>query len=464
VAGKSKQSKQKQRQRRLLERINLNAAGIDVGAERHWVAVPDDRADEAVQSFASHTSDLHRLADWLKACEIDTVAMESTGVYWIPLYEILDARGFSVLLVNAHQVKHVPGRKSDVLDCQWLQELHTYGLLRGSFRPSDEIVALRTLVRHRENLVQEVATHIQRMQKSLVLMNLQLRTVITDIGGKTGMAIIRDIVAGQTDPAVLAEHRDPRCKATPKQLTEALTGHYREEVVFVLRQELGSYDHLRSQINACDEAIAGYLQGLEAVSAVPHEPLPPEPSTKRRPNEPDFDVRSPLYRMAGGVDVTAIPGIGPLAGLILIAETGTDMSKWQTAAHFAAWLTLAPQNKVSGGKRLSSRTQPSTNRAAVILRMAAMSNARSDTALGAFYRRLALRIGTAKALTATARKIAVIVYTMLKNRHSYREQNAATYNRQQRQRRLRRLRKQAEELGYALVSTPPEPASEAAVS
>jgi transposase len=465
MAGKSKQSvKQEQRQQRVLERINLNAAGIDIGGEQHWVAVPDDRDDKPVQAFASHTADLYRLADWLRACEIETVAMESTGVYWIPLYEVLEARGFEVVLVNAHQVKHVPGRKTDVLDCQWLQELHTYGLLRGSFRPNGEIVALRTLIRHRETLVGEAATYIQRMQKALVLMNLQLSTVLTDISGKTGMAIIRDIVAGQTDPAVLAEHRDPRCKASQKEITQALTGHYREELVFVLRQDLACYDHFQLQIDVCDRQIAGYIQSLEAACDEPDEPLPPGPSTRRRANEPAFDVRSPLYRMTGGVDLTAIPGIGALAALILIAEIGTDMSKWPTAAQFAAWLTLAPQNKVSGGRRLSSRTQPSANRAAAILRMAAMSNARSDNALGAFYRRLALRIGTAKAITATARKLAVIVHTMLKDGQPYREQGADNYNQQQRQRRLRRLEQQAKALGYALISNASEPVAVASVS
>ena len=466
MARKAKQSKRKQakRERQLLERINLNAAGIDIGGEEHWVAVPEDRAEEPVQRFGSHTADLHRLANWLEACEIDTVAMESTGVYWIPLYEILEARGIGVVLVNAHQVKNVPGRKTDVSDCQWLQQLHTYGLLRGSFRPSAEIVALRTLVRHREVLVQDAATNIQRMQKALVLMNVQLSTVITDISGKTGMAIIRDIVTGQTDPVTVARHRDPRCKATEQQIVEALTGHYRPEVIFVLGQDLAGYDHLRRQIEACDERIAEHLQTLQEASDEPAEPLPPGRSIRRRANEPRFDIRSPLYRMTGGVDLTEIPGIGPLAGLILIAEIGTDMSKWPSAAHFASWLTLAPQNKVSGGRRLSSKTQPSANRAAQVLRIAAMANARSDNALGAFYRRLALRTGKAKAITATARKIAVILFTMLKNGQPYHEQGSDNYNRQQRKRRLHRLRKHAKALGYDLVSNGSEPALVAAVS
>lgn len=459
MARKVKRNKNKQakRERHLLERINLNSAGIDIGGEEHWVAVPEDRAEEAVQRFGNHTAELHRLAHWLEACEIDTVAMESTGVYWIPLFEILEARGIAVVLVNAHQVKNVPGRKTDVLDCQWLQRLHTYGLLRGSFRPSGEIVALRTLVRHRDVLVREAATYIQRMQKALVLMNVQLSTVITDVSGKTGMAIIRDIVAGQTDAVTLARHRDPRCKASEQQIVEALTGHYRPEVVFVLGQDLAGYDHHQRQIDACDELIAEHLETLQEDSDEPDEPLPPGRSIRRRANEPRFDIRSPLYRMTGGVDLTETPGIGPLGALILVAEIGTDMSKWPSPAHFASWTTLAPQNKVSGGRRLSSRTQPSSNRVAQILRIAAMANTRSDNALGAFYRRLAVRIGKAKAITATARKIAVIVYTMLKNRQPYREQGTDNYNRQQRKRRLHRLRKQANALGYALVSCDSQP-------
>jgi transposase len=466
VASKRGQGSRKRRKRekQMLERINLNAAGIDIGANQHWVAVPADRDAEPVQHFGSHTGDLYRLADWLAACDIDTVAMESTGVYWIPLYEILEARGFEVVLCNAQHVKNVPGRKTDVVDCQWLQELHTYGLLRGSFRPVAEIAAVRSLVRHRDKLVQQCAGYVLRMQKAMVLMNVQLRTVITDITGKTGMSIIRDIVAGETNPACLARHRDRRCKATEEEITAALTGHYRPEHVFLLRQSLDLYDYHREKIAECDHEIEKLIAALEAECDVPDQPLPPPRNTKPSANEPDFDIRSPLYRMCGGVDLTQAPGIGPLNALKLIAEIGTDMSRWPTDKHFTSWLTLAPQNKISGGKRLSSKTQPSSNRAAQVLRMAAMANCRSDNALAAYYRRLALRIGTPKAITAAARKLAVIIYHLLKHGHPYREQGTANYTRQQRKRRLSRLKKQAGELGYTLVAHPSDPTSVAPVS
>lgn len=452
MASKSTaKGKMSKREARLLERMNLNAAGIDVGASQHWVAVPDDRDDQSVQSFGSHTGELNRLADWLVTCGIETVAMESTGVYWIPLYDLLEERGLTVILANAHQVKNVPGRKTDVLDCQWLQELHTFGLLRGSFRPTSEITALRTLVRHRETLIKEAAAFVQRMQKVLVLMNVQLPTVISDITGKTGMTIIRRIVAGETSPAVLASFRDERCHATLEQIEAALTGHYRSENVFLLGQALACYDFLQSQVAELDTEIERRIKALEAQHDHPAQPLPPERSRHKRGNEPKFEIRSPLYRLTDGVDLTQVPGIGPLGALKLIAEIGTDMSKWPTAKHFAAWLTLSPQNKITGGKRLSSKTQPSASRAAQILRVAAMANSRSQNALAACFRRLALRIGTPKATTAIARKLAVIIYNMLKNGTPYREQGAETYNAQQRQRRLRHLTKQAQALGFTLV-------------
>ena len=453
-----------QRVARFLERVHLNAAGIDVGAAQHWVAVPPDRASDPVQSFGAHTADLHRLANWLSACGVDTVAMESTGVYWVPLYEILEERGFEVVLANAQHVHNVAGRKTDVLDCQWLQQLHTFGLLRGGFRPTAQITALRSLVRHRDKLVQECSAFTLRMQKAMVLMNVQLNTVLADITGVTGLAIIRDIVAGQTDPKVLASHRHERCKASEQQIVAALTGHYRPEQVFVLRQNLELFDSLRAKIAECDGEIQRVLAELEAHCDPPESPLPPRRQAKRSANEPSFDVRSPLHVLCGGIDLTQAPGLGPLAALKLIAEIGTDMSRWPTDKHFTAWLTLAPRNKISGGKRLSSRTQPSANRAAQILRMAVMANCRSDNALAAYYRRLAFRIGTPKAITATARKLAVIVYTMLKEGQPYREIGTAAYHRQQAASRLRRLTKQAEELGYALVPKPTEPASLAPVS
>jgi transposase len=433
--------------------VHLNAAGIDIGSGSHWVAVPDDRDAQPVREFRSFTHALIELADWLTACAIDTVAMESTGVYWIPLYEILEARGFTVLLVNARHVKHVPGRKSDVSDCQWLQQLHTFGLLRGSFRPTAEITAIRTLMRHRDTLVAEAAACIQRMQKALTLMNLQLHNVISDVTGVTGMLILRDIVAGQTDPTVLARHRDPRCTASHEEIAASLTGHYRDEHLFVLRQELEVYDCYHETIRSCDAQLETRLHALEGQCAPPVHalPAPPRPTRSRQDNAPAFEIRSPLFTLCGGVDLTALPGLGPYGALKLISEIGVDMHRWPTEHHFASWLTLTPHNKISGGKLLGSRTQPSANRAAKTLRLAAMALGRSEHALGAFYRRLAARTDKPTAMTATARKLALLVYRMLKYNMPYQHTSAAEYDERQQTRILRGLRKRATALGLELV-------------
>jgi len=435
----------------LLERINPNAAGIDCGSTEHYVAVPADRDPTPVRAFQTVTADLHRLADWLQACGVTTVAIESTGVYWIPLYEILEARGLDVVLVNAQHVKNVPGRKTDVLDCQWLQQLHSVGLLRGSFRPTAAIAALRAYLRHRETLVQSAATHVQRMQKALLQMNLQLPTVLRDLTGLTGLRIVRDIVAGQTDPAALAQHRDPRCHASEAELQAALTGHYRPEHVFVLQQNLELFDAYQRQLAACDAAIEAHLQTLTAQARPPAEPLPRARKRKKpRANEPRFDIRTPLHQLTG-VDLSQLDAIGPYSALRLLGEIGPDMSRWPTEKHFTSWLTLAPHNKISGGRLLSSRTPPAANRAAAILRMAAMSLGRTETALGAFYRRLAFRVGKAKAITATARKLAILVYRTLRDGLVYRDPGAAAYDAQHRERVVRRLRQRAANLGFVLV-------------
>jgi transposase len=435
----------------VLERININVAGIDCGSAEHFVAVPPDRDPSPVQSFKTFTGDLHRLADWLTACRVRSVAMEATGVYWIPLYEILEARGFEVVLVNAKHVKNVPGRKSDVLDCEWLRELHSVGLLRGSFRPVDGIVALRAYLRHRETLVQSAGMHIQRMQKALVQMNLQLPLIVSDITGVTGLRILRDIVAGRRDPHALAQHRDGRCQATHAEIVAALTGHYRPEHLFVLTQNLELFDACQRQIATCDTAIEAHVQTLIATVDPPAAPLPKARVTRKpRQHEPRFEIRTPLHQLTG-VDLTQINGIASYTALKLVSEIGTDMRRWPSEKHFTAWLTLAPKNKVSGGRLLSSQTQPSANRAAAILRMAAMSLGRTQTALGAFYRRLAFRVGKAKAITATARKLAVLVYRTLKGELVYRDAGADAYDAQQHTRVLRRLRQRAAILGFALV-------------
>ncbi len=439
--------------RSVLDRINPHAAGIDCGSGEHYVAVPPDRSRSAVQSFKTFTADLLRLADWLSACGVTSVAMEATGVYWIPIYEILEVRGIDVLLVNARHIKNVPGRKSDVSDCEWLRELHSVGLLRGSFRPTEAIVALRAYVRHRQGLVESAATYVHRMQKALVQMNLQLPLVVSDITGVTGLRILRDIIAGQRDPVSLANHRDYRCRASKAEIIAALTGHYRPEHLFVLQQNLELFDACQTQLAACDRAIEAHVQGLTATLEAPPTPLPaPRVNRKRADNEPHFEIRTPLHHLTGGVDLTQIDGIAPYTALKLIAEIGTDMHRWTTEKHFTSWLTLAPTNRVSGGRLLSSRTEPSANRAAVILRIAAMTLGRGQTALGAFYRRVAGRIGKAQAITATARKLAILVYRALKGELVYRDPGADAYDLQQRTRVLRRLRQQAATLGFDLMN------------
>lgn len=389
----------------LLKRIQPDAAGIDCGAISHYVAVPQDRDPEPVREFRTSTGGLHQLAEWLVKCGIKTVAMESTGVYWIPVHEILEERGLEVVLINARHVHNVRGRKTDVQDCQWLQELHSVGLLHASFRPTAEIVALRSYVRHRQTLIEATATCINRMQKALTQMNLKLHHVLSDITGLTGMAIVRDIVAGVRDPHRLAAHRHGGCKASEAEIIAALTGHYRAEHLFALCQNFEAFEFYQRQIANCDQAIEAQLANLAQTRQPPTQQLPAaRPRRKPSKNEPRVELRAPLHRITGGADLSQIDGIGPYGALQLIAELGTDMSRWRSEKHFTGWLTRAPNNKISGKRLLSSRTQPSANRAAAVLRRAAMSLTRSSTALGAYYRRLAGRLGQPKAITATARK------------------------------------------------------------
>ena len=450
MAG-SKKTKTKKTQGRF-PKIHRSAAGIDVGSKFHVVAVPPDRSDP-VRSFDSFTGELHRLADWLKQEGITTVAMESTGVYWIPVFEILEERGFEVLLVNARDVKNVPGRKTDVNDAQWIQQLHEHGLLRGSFRPRQELASLRAYLRHRDRLVEYAASHVQHMQKALMQMNLQLHHVLSDITGLTGMKIIRAIVAGERDPEALAKFRDPRCKANLETVQGALTGNYRPEHVFALQQALELHDVYRAKIESCDAKVEQVLNELNGP-----EPQPAQALSRRRspksPNEPSFDVRSLLHTLTG-VDLTEVHGLGPYAVLKLIGECGDDMSRWPTAKHFTSWLTLSPGNKISGGKVLSSKTRRSSNRAAVILRLCAVNVGKTRTALGAFYRRLAARVGKAKAVTATARKIAVLFYNMLRHGTRYADPGADYYEERYKSRVLANLKKRAHLMGYQLVEDLP---------
>lgn len=431
-----------------LDQINLNAAGIDIGAEEVWVAVPPERDEDSVRSFPTFTADLQRLADWLSACGVDTVAMESTGVYWIPLFEILEARGLQVYLVNARHLKNVTGRKTDVLDCQWIQQLHTYGLLSPSFRPPGEIVALRSLVRHREMLVQYRSAHIQHMQKALTQMNLRLTSVLSDITGVTGLKIIRSILAGERDPHQLAQFRDERCKKSEAEIAKSLEGHYKREHLFALKQALELYDFYDRQLQECDAELEALYQEFEP----PEEPgtPPPAPRTqKRRKNQAYFDLASALYRMTG-VDLTQIDGVDELTIQKVLSETGTDMSKWPTVKHFTSWLRLCPNNKITGGKVKKRGVQPTTNRASTALRVAAASLKNSDSALGAYFRRMRTRLGTPAAVTATAHKLARIIYFMLKERKPYHDYGADYYEQQHRERVLRNLSRRASKLGFRL--------------
>lgn len=431
--------------------LNVNAAGLDIGATEIYVCVPTGRDPEPVRRFGTFTVDLHSLAAWLTTCHIDTVAMEATGVYWIPIYEILEASGFEVYLVNARHIKNVAARKSDVSDCQWIQRLHTYGLLRASFRPPEEIAALRALVRHRDTLIHYRAAHIQHMQKALQLMNVKLTHVISDITGVTGMTIIRAIVAGQRDPQVLAQYRDPACKRSQVEIAKALQGHYKAEHVFVLRQALELYDFYDQQIQACDHEIESRYQASEPRDRAGQPPTTVPKPTHRRPRkgQAHFDLTSSLYQMVG-VDLTRIDGIDALTAQTLISEIGLDMSQWQTVKHFTSWLGLAPNPKKSGGKVLATHTPRAQNRAAQALRIAAQTLARNKSALGGFYRRMRAKHGAAQAVVATAHKLARIVYHMLKYRQDYQDLGADYYEQQYQERVVRTLKRKAADLGFRL--------------
>src|SRR3954471_11350783 len=438
--------------------VNAAAAAIDIGATIHVAAVGPDRDKAPVRTFRTFTDDLHRLADWFAGCGVKTVVMESTGVYWIPVFEILEQRGFEVMVVNARDAKHVPGRKTDVSDAEWLQRLHAYGLLRASFRPQAEIAGLRAYLRQRERLLDYAAAHIQHMQKALTQMNLQLHHVMSDITGVTGMTIIRAIVAGERDPAVLATHRDRRCHASVETVCQALVGNYREEHVFALTQALELYDVYQAKVAACDAQVETILKRLKKNATPPASKLLPVRHETRSANAPAFDIRAALHGILG-VDLTQINGLGPYLALKLVGECGTNLTAWPTAKHFTSWLGLAPHNKISGGKVLSSKTRRTGNRAASLLRLAAVSVGRTDTALGAFYRRLSARVGKAKAITATARKIAVLFYNALRHGMDYADPGASYYEERYRQRVLANLQRRAKSLGYVLQQADTAPAA-----
>lgn len=434
--------------------IHPFAAGIDIGARFHVAAVSPDLCDEPVQTFQAFTSDLQRMADWLVATGTKTVVMESTGVYWVAAYEVLEARGLEVILANAREARAVPGRKSDVNDAQWLQRLHACGLLRASFRPGRAIAELRAYLRAREKHTDYAAAHIQHMQKALTFMNLQLHHVIASITGVTGMSIIRAIVAGERDPDKLAAMRDVRCKESLATIRGALVGNYQPEHLFALKQALALYDFYQRCIDECDAEIERAVAALNIDRPMPEAPLPKAKHRSKMPSDPGFDVRSALYQLTG-TDLTQIHGIGPFLALRLVGECGTDLSRWPTAKHFTSWLTLSPGCKISGGKVLSAHTRKTSNRVTVTLRLAAVTVGKSHTALGAFYRRLAARIGNAKAVTATARKIAVLFYNAMRFGMDYRDPGADYYEQQYRDRVIKQLHRRAAQFGFTLQHQDP---------
>ena len=432
-----------------LQHINVNAAGVDIGSESHFVAVPEGRVKDSVREFSSFTCDLHNIAIWLKECGVDTVAMESTGVYWIPLYDYLESEGFQVKLVDARHVKNVSGRKTDVLDCQWLQQLHTYGLLTGAFRPPEDICVLRSLHRHRANLIRFVSSHILHMQKSLSLMNLRLHNVISDITGVTGMLIIHAIVGGERDARRLASFRDSRCKNSYETIVKSLEGNYRSEHVFSLKQALELYEYYQVKISECDQELEQTLQSFKQIVNVEENPLKGKRKASGK-NQPMFDVRTLLYEKTG-TDITRIDGINESSALTILSEIGFSVVPWKTSRHFSSWLGLSPGNKISGGKAISSKTKLCANKAAAALRLAATNLWRSQTALGAYYRRMSARLGKPGAVTATAHKLARLVYSMLKNGTDYVDQGMESYEKKYKHRVIKNMKKRAKSLGFKLV-------------
>jgi transposase len=405
-----------------------------------------------VRRYATYTPDLQQLADWLVSCGIVSVAMEATGVYWLPVFEILEARGLQVYLINPHQLKHVPGRKSDVQDCQWIQQLHSYGLLTNSFQPEAEMRALRSYLRQRSMLLEHRAAHVQHMQKALLQMNLQLTQAVDDITGVTGLAILRAIVAGERDPQQLAQHRQPRCAKSAAAIACALTGNYRAEHVFALQQALRLYDTYTEQVQACDAEIERQLRALTPQT---EDELPP-PAQRSKPhssskNAPQYDARGLLYK-ATGVDLCAIDGLGPTTVQHILFEIGGSVAAWPSSKHFCAWLALAPRQEISGGKVLRQRVPKTGNRAGQAFRLAAQTLLRSqDTALGAYCRRMRSRHGPERAIVATAHKLARIFYSMLKNRIAFDASRANADEERQLQRKLKYLEREAAKYGLSIA-------------
>ena len=436
-----------------LEVLHPNAAGIDIGNAAHYVAVPPDRDTEPVRTFACFTQDVRAIADWLKQCGIVTVAMQSTGVYWLPVYEVLVERGFEVFLVNARHTKNLPGRKSDVQECQWLMKLHTYGLLNNSFRPTEEICVLRTYWRQRDEHVKAASAVIQRMQKVLTEMNVQIANVISDISGVTGMAILDAILKGERDRYQLADLANPRIQASKEEIARSLEGNWRPELLFVLRQQRDLYHEYQKRIGECDEVIQLHLRTLEDKAQPENKPENPKRGKRAGGNAPRFDLRGELYRITG-VDLTRIDGVHVMIAQTILSEVGLDMSRWPTEAHFASWLGLCPDNKITGGKIYHRGSRHVENRAATALRMAATSLWRSKTYLGAKFKRLRTKLGAPKAITAMAHHLARLVYRMLKYGQEYVDKGMEYYQQRYQNQQIRGLEKKAKDLGLTITLAP----------
>jgi transposase len=438
------------------ELIHPAAAGIDIGSREHWACVPARSAGKNVRAFGAFTADLESLADWFRECGIKTVAMEATGVYWIPVFQILERRGFQVLLVNARQTKNVAGRKTDVKDCQWIQRLHTYGLLQGSFRPEDKYCVVRTYLRYRDELVSARSAQCQHLQKALQQMNVLLHHVLSDVTGASGLRIIEAILDGQHDPAKLAALVDIRVQASQATIQKALAGDYRPEHLFVLRCAFELYHTYEAKINACDGQIVVEVARLPDRIDTQTQPLPARKAG--RPASVDkllgHDLRVETYPKLG-VDLTAIEGIGVLTQLVILTEVGPDLSRFPSEKHFASWLGLCPDQRISGGRVLSSRTRRVSNRVSDALRMAALTLERSQSALGAFYRRMKARLGAAEAVTATAHKLARLIYRLLKHGEAYLRKGMADYEKKFQEQKLNTLQKIAHTMGFELIAKQP---------
>jgi transposase len=445
-----------------LEIVHPHAAGIDIGNKSHFVAIPPDRNAEPIREFGAWTADLHAMANWLKENGIRTVAMQSTGVYWIAVQEVLEQAGLEVFLVNARGTKNLPGRKTDVQECDWLRKLHAYGLLRNSFHPPEEIRAIRTIWRQRDRWVREAGRAIQQMQKALTTMNLQLANTISDISGVSGQAILRAIIAGERDPWTLAKLRDRRIAASEEEIAHSLQGNWKEDVLFELGQVLEAYDFYQKQMASCDRELEKYLSSVPAQQMPPMQDLPknssPLPASKsaarriktRHKNQPAFNLSLELQRVLG-VDLTTIDGIDVMIAQVIFSEIGPDFSAFPTENHFASWLTLAPKRDISGGKVIRHIPAAGRNKVANALRMAAQSLSRSNSYLGARYRRLRSRLDAPVAVKAMARYLACLVYRMITNGQAYIDRGATHYEEKRRERESMALKKKAAALGLKLV-------------